>query len=64
MGRIKTQLVKRMTKQLVRDHPAGVTTDFEKNKEHVNEHMSVSSKKIRNIIAGYATRLAKMQKKE
>ncbi len=32
-------------------------TDFEKNKQLVSELADVQSKKLRNIIAGYATRL-------
>ena len=63
MGRIKTQLVKRITQQLVRDYPDELSTDFNKNKDVVNKHVSVSSRKIRNIIAGYATRLAKAKQK-
>lgn len=34
-------------------------TDFEKNKEIVANYADISSKKLRNIIAGYAARLKK-----
>lgn len=64
MGRIKTQLVKRMTRKLIEDYPEEVTTDFNKNKEVVSQHLPEQSKKIRNTIAGYATRLAKSKLKE
>lgn len=63
MGRIKTQFVKRVTKQLVNEHADEVSTDFTKNKEFVDQYLTVSSKKIRNVIAGYATRLAKARLK-
>ncbi len=63
MGRIKTQLVKRIAKQLVANHHDKFTTEFSKNRELVNELAIVPSKKLRNIIAGYTTRLTRMRKK-
>ena len=33
IGRIKTVLVKRITKQLVKEHPEEFGVDFKKNKE-------------------------------
>lgn len=62
MGRIKTQLIKRVTLELFARHKGEFTGDFEKNKEAVQRYVSVSSKKLRNIIAGYITRLAKERK--
>jgi small subunit ribosomal protein S17e len=40
-------------------HGQKLTDSFEENKKIVNELVSVSSKKLRNTIAGYATRLVK-----
>ena len=37
------------------------TPDFEKNKEVVSKMISTQSKKLRNIIAGYVTRLVKKE---
>ena len=37
------------------------TTDFEKNKNLAEELMEFPSKKIRNIIVGYVTRLKKKE---
>ncbi len=59
MGRIKTQLTKRLTFALRKEHPGVFTTDFAQNKKLVQEHLGVPSKKIRNTIAGYLTRLAR-----
>jgi small subunit ribosomal protein S17e len=64
MGRIKTQLIKRVTNELMDRHGEEFTKDFEKNKELVVKFVSVPSKKIRNIIAGYVTRLVKEKTKE
>ncbi|MFC2133822.1 30S ribosomal protein S17e [Bacteroidota bacterium] len=59
MGRIKTQLVKRVTHKLLHEHGEEFSQDFNKNKKLVGELTDVDSKKIRNVIAGYLTRLKK-----
>jgi small subunit ribosomal protein S17e len=61
MGRIKTTFIKRKTKELVAMHSDKFTTDFTENKKAVDSHAKVQCKKIRNIIAGYVTRLKKME---
>ena len=64
MGRIKTDLVKRNTQKLFEKFGSEFTEDFYKNKEVIRKHAVISSSKIVNIIAGYATRLAKQRKEE
>ena len=59
MGRIKTRKLKSASKTLFERHEPSFTTEFAKNKEVVSQYLSTSSKKLRNIIAGYATRLKK-----
>lgn len=59
MGRIKTSILKSVTKDMMDQFGEKFDTDFEANKVVVNEHATISSKKLRNIIAGYATRLKK-----
>ena len=59
MGRIKTGQVKRATNQLVKAHATAFSKDFKENKELVSKYMDAKSKKIRNTIAGYVTRLTK-----
>ena len=59
MGRIKTKLVKRVTEQLMQFHSNEFTDNFGKNKELINKLVSTQSRKLRNIIAGYAVRLVK-----
>ena len=61
MGRIKTQLIKRTTEAIMDKHGADFTIDFVQNKRIIDSRMSVHSKKIRNVIAGYATRLKKRE---
>lgn len=63
MGRIKTRKVKAITMDLLEQNKEQFGTDFNANKLKVNELTNVSSKKLRNIIAGYATRLMKNDSK-
>lgn len=62
MGRIKTQLVKRTTLALYREHRERFTTTFEENKKIVSGLAEFPSKKIRNVVAGYLTRLMRSGK--
>ena len=57
MGRIKTQLIKRTSHELISKFGEEVKDNFDENKKIVENYSDVSSKKLRNIIAGYITRL-------
>ncbi|AXV37024.1 MAG: 30S ribosomal protein S17e [Methanobacteriaceae archaeon] len=57
MGNIRTSFVKRMAKELIETHPGRFTADFDENKILVQEYSTVSTKHLRNKIAGYVTRL-------
>ncbi len=61
MGRIKTQMIKRLTLQLLRDYKGEMKTNFDDNKIVVEQHLGVTSKKIRNTVAGYVTRQMKLR---
>ena len=63
MGRIKTKLIKRTGNQIVAENPEKFSKDFEANKKEISEIADIPSKKIRNVLAGYVTRLAKKQHK-
>jgi small subunit ribosomal protein S17e len=62
MGRIKTKLIKRVTNKLVDRHRQDFKENFEENKKLVSKFADISSTKIRNVIAGYVTRLMKTKK--
>jgi len=64
LGRIKTILVKRVTKQLVKEHSEELSEDYNKNKEVLKKYVNIKSPKIRNVIAGYAARLVKQSKED
>jgi small subunit ribosomal protein S17e len=59
MGRIKTQLIKRLTFEIVKQSRERLSQSFEENKKVVAELLGDASKKIRNSVAGYVTRLMK-----
>lgn len=45
--------------QLMKEHGSEFKKDFSENKALVREFVDVKSKKLRNVIAGYVTRLTK-----
>lgn len=57
MGRIKTKLIKRITHKLIDKYPEKFTASFDENKKILANLIIGESKKIRNAIAGYITRL-------
>lgn len=61
MGRIKTTFIKRKTKELFKAYGDQFVTDFSANKEIVAKTIITKSKKLRNIVAGYVTRLKKKE---
>jgi small subunit ribosomal protein S17e len=62
MGRIKTQFIKRTSNDLLAKHADKFNTNFEHNKIVVGQVTDVQSKKVRNIIAGYLSRLVRNKK--
>ena len=59
MGRIKSKLVKRTSKNLLKEENK-FTSKFEDNKKMLTG--LIPSKKVRNQIAGYIARLKKIEK--
>ena len=59
MGRIRTRLIKRMSNEILATHESQFSEDFEHNKVKVGELSEVSTKKLRNKVAGYITKLVK-----
>jgi small subunit ribosomal protein S17e len=57
MGKVRPDHVKRLARELVEEFPGKFTTDYENNKKLVKTLTNVSSKKIRNRVAGYIIRL-------
>ncbi len=61
MGRIKSALIKRTAKALLKEENK-FNEEFNNNKRHIGNLMP--SKKIRNQIAGYVTRINKDAQKK
>ena len=59
MGRIKTKFIKRITHEVLEEHRDKCKDNFEDNKKVLAEVAEIQSKKLRNAIAGYMTRLVK-----
>ena len=57
-GKVRIEL-KRIARELVERFPDKFTTDFENNKKLVDTFTNISSKKLRNRVAGYITQLQK-----
>ena len=65
MGRVKTRKVKVLAKEIMERFPNRVSADFELNKLLVGEVLTGQiSKKLRNQIAGYITRLVRKKLEE
>ena len=61
MGRIKNTAVKTLAKDLILEHGKMFTDDFEKNKQIINQLLTVDSKTIKYQVAGLITRTKKKE---
>jgi small subunit ribosomal protein S17e len=61
MGRIKSKIVKRTTKSLLKEDNSVFTGMFDENKNSLRNIGLTPSKKVRNQIAGYITRIRKKE---
>ncbi|MGE4274485.1 MAG: 30S ribosomal protein S17e [Candidatus Methanomethylophilaceae archaeon] len=56
MGNIRPTYIKRVAVELIQKYPEAFSDDFEANKLSVNALADATTVKMRNRIAGYATR--------
>ena len=63
MGKVRIGVVKRTARKLIAMYPDLFTEDFEHNKRVVANLVETPSKKLRNQIAGYVTRLVRLYKR-
>ncbi|MFT4244704.1 MAG: 30S ribosomal protein S17e [Candidatus Woesearchaeota archaeon] len=59
MGRIKTRYIKVVSQKIYNMGEEKFSTNFDENKEAVKQYATIPSKKMRNSIIGYITRLKK-----
>ena len=57
MGKVRTEKVKKVARELVLRYPDKFSADFKNNQELVKSLAVVSTARLRNRIAGYITRL-------
>jgi len=63
MGKVRPAYIKRTARKLLEMYPDKFTEDFETNKRLVQELTDITSKTVRNRVAGYITRLVKIEKR-
>lgn len=61
MGKGRTDTVKKAARNLLEKFPDKFTTDFEQNKKVVAGILEVKTKKLRNLIVGYLTRIKQVE---
>jgi len=61
LGRIKTKKIKRNTQKIYSEKKDLISTSYDENKKVVNANYDIPSKKLRNVISGYLTRLKKSE---
>jgi len=62
LGKVRPEKVKKIARELVKRYPTKFTTDFENNKKLLGSLVTIYSTKLRNLIAGYITRLVAISK--
>ena len=63
MGRVRTKFIKRTAKKIFNKYGSELSTSFDENKGITEKYIDFPSKKLRNVILGYTTRLKKLSKK-
>jgi len=64
MGKVRTVLIKNISKELITKYPDVFSTDFEVNKKQLDKYLEFDSKHLRNRISGYIVNLLKIREKE
>ena len=64
MGKVRTVLIKSVSKELIMKYPNVFTIDFEQNKKLLDKYLEIDSKHLRNRISGYIVNLLKIREKE
>ena len=61
MGKVRTETIKRIARDLLEQYPDKFTVDYEANRQIVDQIVDSRSKRLRNRISGYVTRLKKVE---
>jgi small subunit ribosomal protein S17e len=63
MGKVKTEQVKRLAKDLIAKFPDKFSTSFDDNKRMVSALTKGATTRVRNQVAGYITRTCTLNQK-
>ena len=64
MGKVRSILIKNVSKELINKYPDIFITDFEQNKRLLDKYLEIDSKHLRNRISGYMVKLLKSKNKQ
>ena len=64
MGKVRTILIKNVSKELISKYPDIFTIDFEENKRLLDKYLEIDSKHLRNRISGYLVNILKIRDRE
>jgi len=64
MGKVRTILIKSVSKELINNYPNVFTINFEENKKLLDKYLEIDSKHLRNRISGYIVNLLKIRNRE
>jgi small subunit ribosomal protein S17e len=64
MGRVRPKFIKRTAQALLEKYPQAFGKDFEHNKKMVQLLTNITSKRVRNRVAGYIVHLLRVREKQ
>jgi small subunit ribosomal protein S17e len=62
LGKVKTEQIKRLAKELIKRFPEKFSTNFDDNKHMVSQLTEGPTTRVRNQVAGYITRTYALSK--
>ena len=62
MGKVRSDAVKKISREMIKRYPDRFTINFEENKKSLEPLLVIPSIRLRNRIAGYITRLVAIAK--
>ena len=64
MGKIRSILIKNVSKELINKYPDIFSTNFDEDKKILDKYLEADSKRLKNRIAGYIVTLLKIKNRE
>ncbi len=64
MGKVRPLYIKKLARKIVEEFEPYLTLDFEENKQFIQRVVVFQSKRYRNRVVGYVTRLMKQKARE